>query len=243
MSDASVTGSTEGRLELMTAILLGLAAMATAWAAYQASQYDGKVLESFTTANLNVSDSNAFYSEGDQIYLEDQLLFIEYAKAANSDDVDLALYLRETLMNEQLVSALEWWELPENIDRFDSPFVEENPNYVIESYASADALSEETDAAFEEGKEAGETGDTYNLIAVVRAPTTRHPSPLVQVLAVVVAASSFVGDQAVGAARDDVPKAHEVGVKLTGAVGAGAALLGLWSDVGQQPALPHGMGA
>ena len=38
----------EYRLELIAALLLGLAATVTAWAAFQGSQYDGQMLTSFT---------------------------------------------------------------------------------------------------------------------------------------------------------------------------------------------------
>jgi len=157
----------ESRLELIAVILLGLAATATAWAAFQAGQYDGQMLTAFTEANLNLNDANAYYSEGTQIYIEDELIFLRYVEAVNEDDLDLALYLRESLMSDQLVAAIEWWET--DGEEFDTPFVDENPNYVIESYQLADELSDATDEAFEDGKSANETGDKYNLITVLLA--------------------------------------------------------------------------
>ena len=158
----------EGRLELITAILLGLAALATAWAAFQGSQYDGQMLTSFTEANLNLSDANAYYSEGDQIFLQDEMLFLEYERAVFDGDTEFAQHLKDTLMSDQLIAAIEWWELPENQD-FYSPFVEENPNYVIDSYTQADELSDATDESFQAGQAANDTGDKYNLITVLLA--------------------------------------------------------------------------
>jgi hypothetical protein len=158
----------EGRLELITAILLGLAALATAWAAFQGSQYDGQMLTSFTEANLNLSDANAFYSEGDQIFLQDEMLFLEYERAVYDGDTEFAQHLKDTLMSDQLIAAIEWWELPENQD-FYSPFVDENPNYVLDSYTQADELSDATDEAFQAGQAANNTGDKYNLITVLLA--------------------------------------------------------------------------
>src|SRR5687767_12663404 len=38
----------EARLELIAVVLLGLAATATAWAAFQGGQYDGQMLTAFT---------------------------------------------------------------------------------------------------------------------------------------------------------------------------------------------------
>lgn len=158
----------EARLELLTAILLGMAALATAWAAFQGSQYDGKMLTSFTEANLNLSDANAFYSEGDQIYVQDQLLFLEYERAVYDGDQEFAEHLKDSLMSDQLIAAIEWWERPENQDYY-SPFVDENPNYVLESYTQADELSAETDDAFVAGQDANDTGDKFNLITVLLA--------------------------------------------------------------------------
>src|SRR5437660_386338 len=111
-SGKGISARLEGRLELVAAILLGLAAMATAWSAYQSSQYGGKVLENFTQANLDVSNSNGYYSDGDQVYLQDQILFVEYEKARNSGDDQLATYLHDSLMDDHLIAAVDWWEQP-----------------------------------------------------------------------------------------------------------------------------------
>ena len=157
----------EGRLELIAVILLGLAATATAWAAFQGGQYDGQMLTAFTQANLSLSDANALYSEGTQTYIEDELIFLRYIEAVEEGDDKFANFLRDSLMSDQLVAGIEWWET--DGDEFDTPFVDENPAYVIESYKQADELTEATDASFEEGKGANQTGDKYNLITVLLA--------------------------------------------------------------------------
>jgi hypothetical protein len=167
--DADTPGRRERMLEMIVAILLGLAAVATAWAAYQSSQYGGQVLEQFSQANLNISNANAYYSEGDQAYLQDQILFVEYSKAVNQCDDDLAIYLHDSLMSSELATAIDWWQRPENIDTYDSPFVDENPDYKISAYDDAAALEDDTDAAFTAGQDAGSTGDKFSLITVLLA--------------------------------------------------------------------------
>ena len=167
--DSGGAGKREGRVELLVAILLGLAAVSTAWAAYQSSQYGGKVLEHFSQANLNISNANAFYSTGDQIYLQDQILFVEYSKAVNQGDNELAAYLHDSLMSTELAKAVDWWQLPENIDTYDSPFVDQNPDYKITAYDDASALEDDTAAAFKGGQDAGATGDKFSLITVLLA--------------------------------------------------------------------------
>lgn len=158
----------EGRLELIAVILLGRAATATAWAAFQGGQYDGQMLTAFTEANLNLNNANAYYNEGTQEYIEDESIFLQYIETVNEDDLESATYLRESLMSDRLKAALEWWESPAG-EEADTPFDEENPAYVIEAYTLGDELSEETDAKFEEGQDANKTGDTYNLITVLLA--------------------------------------------------------------------------
>ena len=144
----------ESRLETIAVILLDLAATATAWAAFQGGQYDGQLLTAFTEATLNLNDANALYNEGTKTYIEDELVFLRYVEAINEDDLEL-------------VSAIEWWET--DGAEHDTPFVEENPNYVLESYTQADELAVATDESFSEGEEANNTGDTCNLITVLLA--------------------------------------------------------------------------
>jgi hypothetical protein len=165
----TISERNEGRLEFVAAVLLGMAALVTAWAAFQASQYDGKMLTSFTEANLTLSDANALYNEGTQEYIEDELLFIQYVTAIQQDDIDMAAYLRESLMSDRLVASIEWWEQQPDDSGFDTPFVDENPNFIIQQYVDGDALVDETDASFQAGQDANDTGDKFNLITVLLA--------------------------------------------------------------------------
>lgn len=72
-------------------------------------------------------------------------------------------------MRDELIAAVDWWEQVENTNSHSSPFVEENPNYVISAYEQEDALRGERTAVFEAGKSAGKNGDTYNLVTVFLA--------------------------------------------------------------------------
>lgn len=157
----------DARLELIAVILIGLAATATAWAAFQGGQYDGQMLTAFTQANLSLNDANALYSEGTATYIEDELIFLRYVEAIEEGNDNLAGYLHDSIMSDRLVAGIEWWEGPGA--KFDTPFVDENPAYTIEAYSQGDELSAATDASFEEGQSANETGDTYNLLTVLLA--------------------------------------------------------------------------
>lgn len=163
-----VEGRLEERLELVVAILLGLAALATAWAAYQSSQWDGEEVRAYTDANLKLADSNFFYNQGTQLAGQDEAIFLEYVTAIQQEDTDLALYIRETLMRDELLAAIEWWETQPD-DGPVTPFVEENPDWTNASYAEADALAAEVEAVYARGQDANVAGDAYNLVAVLLA--------------------------------------------------------------------------
>jgi hypothetical protein len=156
------------RFELAMAVLLGLTALATAWAAYQASLSDGDSILNFNLAIRKVDEASQQWNEGNQIYVQDQQVFLEYMKAVAADNTDLALYVRETLMSPGLISALEWWETTPD-DGPATPFVEENPSWVNASYDNAVALEAEAEGLFATAKDFDRTGDRYTLVTVILA--------------------------------------------------------------------------
>jgi hypothetical protein len=161
-------GHREHRWEIMIASLLGLAAIATAFAAYQAELKDGDSIKNFNEGIRSVSDANQAYLEGNQQFVQDQGLFLEYAKAANNDDPDLAEYMK-TLMSKELVAGIDWWQNTKN--DADTPFVDENPKYSIPAYATGEELTKKTDAQFKSAKQLDEDGDRFTLITVILAAT------------------------------------------------------------------------
>jgi hypothetical protein len=154
------------RWDLIIAALLGLAAVATAFAAYQAELKNGDSIKAFNEGIRAVSDSNQAYIEGNQQYVQDQALFLEFAKAANADDTGLAEYMT-SLMSEELQAGIKWWQR-DDVDA-DTPFVDENPDYSIPAYATGEELLKKTDAKFEQAKDLDEDGDRYTLITVILA--------------------------------------------------------------------------
>jgi hypothetical protein len=154
------------RWEILIATLLGLAAVATAFAAYQAELNDGDSIKNFNEGIRSVSDANQAYLEGNQQFVQDQALFLEYAKAANNDDPGLAEYMK-TLMSEELRKGIDWWQNTKN--DADTPFVDENPEYSIPAYATGEQLTKKTDAQFKAARDFDEDGDRYTLITVILA--------------------------------------------------------------------------
>lgn len=155
------------RFELLIAVMLGLAAVVTAWSAFQSSQLGDKVQESFSEGIRLSDQASQEYNNAIATDNRDQALFLEYAKALVSEDDVTATYISESLMSPELRAAVEWWiEQPEEGGP-DSPFVEENPNWDNSQWASAAELDEEAQQYFEIAKDSDAEGDRFDLLEVI----------------------------------------------------------------------------
>ncbi len=157
------------RLELLIATLLGLAAIVGALATYFGHVAEGHSIKRFNQAVQSVNDANLFYTQGNQRLIQDQALFLEYAKAAVTNQDVFAAYVQKTLMSDTLKKAVDWWETGNNTKKYDSPFVDADPVYVIPDYAKAQELDKQTKERFAEGKKDEDTSNNYTLIEVLIA--------------------------------------------------------------------------
>ena len=156
------------RNQIIAAIVLGIAAVLTALAAYNAALADGNALQGYTTSTRTLNDANAFYAQGNSTSSADQALFVEFATARFQAEEERAEYLT-TLMRPELVAAVEWWESTEEaVSPFDA--VEGNP-YTVEDFTIASELEEQAAAEFDEGAKADDKGDIFELAAVFFALT------------------------------------------------------------------------
>lgn len=154
--------------QIIAAIILGIAATLTAFAAYNAALSDGDALAGYTNSTRLLNDANAFYSQGNVTVASDQALFVQYAVAAEEGRVELTEYLT-TLMRPEMQEAINWWiSTEEAVTPFDE--VEANP-YVVPDFVEANGLEAEAQAAFDEGSDADEQGDKFELAVVLFALT------------------------------------------------------------------------
>jgi hypothetical protein len=154
------------RLQIVAAIILGVAATLTAFAAYKAGLTDGDALQGYTASTKTLSDANAFYAQGNQTSALDNQLFVQYVSAQHTGNADLAAYMK-TLMREELVKAIDWWEAT---DAADTPFDDKPGNpYTIQDFDEAQSLETQAEKDFEDGKKADDQGDSYSLATVLFA--------------------------------------------------------------------------
>lgn len=155
-------------MELVAAVILGVAAILTAISAYKAALLDGDALQGYTESTRTLNDSSTFYSQANQTYSQDQTIFIQYATAAQAKNSELQSYLLN-LMRPELQKAVEWWE---KTDDATTPFDEEPGNpYSVSDTDEAQRLEKQAAAQFKDGAAADDQGDKFELASVLLAIT------------------------------------------------------------------------
>lgn len=166
------------KLELFIAILLGITAVLTAWAAWQSSLYDGNQASCYTAGTAQIADANSLYNAADQLLVQDMDVWnrivdlrieIEYA-TQNNNTVDMERYqwkldqIMYDNVSDSFSAAIDWADSQEE---YASPF--EMEGYVDNYYVDANAAYEAGYAKIDEGEENNRLGDILGLSTVIYA--------------------------------------------------------------------------
>ena len=130
VASAAPSGGSEhgGRLVLLAAVILGIAAVLTAWASYRASLTSDNVIKNYAEQQALISDANDTYAISDRESQIEQQFFLQYAIARAEGNSDVASYLIDT-MGDELYQVVLWWEEQPQETQPLSPFVVDNPNF------------------------------------------------------------------------------------------------------------------
>ena len=189
-------------MELLTAILLGLAAIATAFASFQSALYGGRSVEAYSRSNRIATEAAAERSRAvvemakdNSVDMEAMRLTLEADDAPNTAAEErnyyVATYLYARQMSEAGYKALGL--PPEARKIFDRAEEEsavehkqealqesvlekamekdlaEDESYRQEMLAKSQAQFDESEKDFKEGQSANQTGDKFQLAAVIYA--------------------------------------------------------------------------
>lgn len=121
-------GISQGAIALAAAIVLGLAAVLTAWSAYRGSLTSDLVLKNYSDQQAAIALANDTLSRADQQEQLETSLFLDWAVATSAGNLESADYLAN-VMSEELFAAVQWWfDQPEENSPA-TPFVTDNPEY------------------------------------------------------------------------------------------------------------------
>ncbi len=174
------------RLEQVAAIVLALAVVFIAWAAFQAGKWGGEQSIKFSEAGAARTESTRFDTRAGQLAQIDVAMYIDWVTALSSDlrdglipeistqayeptrgTVSGFLYLR---MRDEFVPALEAWLATDPVNDPNAPPTPfAMAEYSLADAAEADRLTVVADQAAVDARAANQTGDNYVLTAVLFA--------------------------------------------------------------------------
>jgi hypothetical protein len=189
-------------MDLLTAILFGLAAIATAFASFQSALYGGRSVEAYSRANKIATEAAAERSrtvlemaKDTSVDVEAMILTLEADNAPNTAVEErnyyIATYLYAPQMSEPGYKALglppkarkvfdrarggdaveqKQEALQETVlEKAMEKDLAEDVNYRQEMFAKSQSQFDKSEESFKEGQTANQTGDKFQLAAVIYA--------------------------------------------------------------------------
>ena len=155
--------------EILSAILLAVVAIGTAWSGFQSAQWGGIQSIQFSEASsLRVESTRASTMAG-QLITIDVILFEGWVDAFVAENEDL-LNFYEDRFRDEFNPAFEAWVAADPVNNPDAPsqpFLMEE--YQVASRQEAIELEEEASALFAAGEQANQTSDDYAFSTVLLA--------------------------------------------------------------------------
>jgi len=166
-ADARSADGGSSLIELMAAILLGVAGVLTAYAAFNGALAGGDALKGYTASSRTTADANGEYSDYSQTFSSDQAVFLQYQILVEQGLDDTAAVVKSDIMSVELEVATDaWLALPEGEGPINPLATDE---YVIASFDNANALFEQADQEFADAQRIDDQGDKFDLASVFLA--------------------------------------------------------------------------
>jgi hypothetical protein len=157
-------------LEILSAILLALATVASAWCAYQAARWSHDESLRFneaTTARVHAAEADDLADTDMNIDVE---MFMDYLDAWRAGDEATVLDFEEKLFRDEMKVAVKAWKATDPLqdpEAPETPFA--MPEYVNADREEARALEQEAQQKISQAKESIHVSDFYILLTVLFA--------------------------------------------------------------------------
>ncbi|MEA1978324.1 MAG: hypothetical protein U9N80_10545 [Chloroflexota bacterium] len=155
--------------EILSATLLAVVAIGTAWSGYQSAQWGGVQSTQFSKASSLRVESTRASTLGGQLVTIDLIIFEGWVDAYVAEN-DALLSFFEGRFRDEFIPAFEAWVATDpqnNPDAPTGPFLMEE--YQVASMQESEQLEEEASALFAEGEQANQTSDDYAFSTVLLA--------------------------------------------------------------------------
>jgi hypothetical protein len=156
-------------LEIVSAVLLSLATVASAWCAYQSARWNGVQTTSFNAASGARTESVRMSNIALQLTSIDVGMFTEFASAYSEGNEFLQEFILERFRPE-MKTAVEAWIAAQPLKNPNAP----SSPFAMAEYKSAaqeesDRFLEEANRKLEEAAQANQRSDDYILLTVMFA--------------------------------------------------------------------------
>jgi hypothetical protein len=159
--------------EVIVAVLLSIATVATAWSAYQSARWNGVQATSFAEASTTRSESDREFNLAIQLQIIDTELVTNWIEAHRDGDSERMDYYETWLMRPELLKHLDEWAPSESAT--DAPGETEGAHplvsdaYLEELVSDSTRLQDEAVERTQHAKEANQSSDNYVLATVIFA--------------------------------------------------------------------------
>jgi hypothetical protein len=163
------TPPSERRLEILTTVLLALATVGTAWAAYQSRQWTGEQSQAYSHATASRIAVNRLSALANRQVEIDVATFVQWVDARASGRPGLASFYRRRFRPEFEPAFAAWLARKpfSNPDAPSTPFA--MPQYRLAASAEADRTEAKAAATSDRAKDANQRADNYMLAVVLFA--------------------------------------------------------------------------
>jgi hypothetical protein len=135
------------RLELLGAILMAIAAVATAWSSYQATRWNGEQAVAASRTNAIRIDAARAAGLANAESEVDVATFIAWADADLRDDAAVAAFFQDRFRDEFRTAFDAWLDTDPLTDPDAPPTPFSMPEYQVESKLQAEQLDEQAEAS------------------------------------------------------------------------------------------------
>ena len=156
-------------LVVLTAVLLGLIAVLTAWTGYQAARWGGIATNFVLESNAARGQSSVASLTANEMTLLDIQIFIEWVNATLEGNTERAGFFQQRMRDEARPAFDAWLAMDpfNNNDAPDSPFA--MPEYILQKRIESQQLADQAAALFEQYRIASQKSLDFVLTTVILA--------------------------------------------------------------------------
>jgi hypothetical protein len=186
-------------IEILSAVLISLATVGSAWCAYQSALWASEMMASFNLADAARTESVRMSNRALQLTTIDVNLFTAYVSAYSQGDDDLVDFLMTRFRPEMKFAVEAWIETQPliNPEAPLSPF--DMAEYQSAAQAESDRLLSDVAEHMEEGYKANERSGRYFLLTVIFATilffggiSTKFKSVKIQISLIALSSLMFI---------------------------------------------------